>query len=198
MTAGKVGGHVDGMSCILLRTIGRRSGKPHTVCLSYLPDGDSMVIVGSFGGAEHHPAWYHNLRANPEVIVQRREQVFSATAETLTGDEREALWETRIAGASRYARYQQRTDREIPLVRLSYPTLTGRDPATASPGRRGSRVRGRNRRPRQVSGLWSLVSDVTGPVRDQEANRLGDSDLGNNATSQTQKTLGSRHTDHLR
>ena len=107
------------MPCILLRTVGRRSGKPHTVCLSYLPDGDSMVVVGSFGGADRHPAWYHNVLANPEVTVQNRGRVFTATAETLTGAEREAVWEARIAGAPRYARYQERTDREIPLVRLS-------------------------------------------------------------------------------
>ena len=118
LTRGRIGGHVDGMPCILLRTVGRRSGKPHTVCLSYLPDRNSMVVVGSFGGADRHPAWYHNLRANPEVIVQDREQVFAAIAETVTGDEREAVWEARIASAARYARYQERTDREIPLVRL--------------------------------------------------------------------------------
>jgi len=86
LTTGKIGSHVDGMPCILLRTIGRRSGKPHTVCLSYLPDGDSMVVVGSFGGGEFNPAWYHNLQANPEVIVRDRERVFWATAETLTGE----------------------------------------------------------------------------------------------------------------
>ncbi len=119
LSRGRIGGRVDGMPCILLRTIGRRSGKPHTVCLSYLPDGDSMVVVGSFGGADHHPAWYHNVVANPEVIVQNRERVFTATAETLTGIEREAVWEARIAGAPRYAHYQERTDREIPVVRLS-------------------------------------------------------------------------------
>ena len=56
------------------------------------PDGDSMVVVGSFGGADRHPAWYHNVVANPEVIVQNRERVFTATAETLTGAEREAVW----------------------------------------------------------------------------------------------------------
>ena len=122
LTGGKVGGSVDGMPCILLRTVGRRSGKPHTVCLSYLPDGDSMVVVGSFGGADHHPAWYHNLRANPEVIVQDRKRVFAAKVETLTGDKREALWKARTAGAPRYARYQERSDREIPLVRLSSST----------------------------------------------------------------------------
>ena len=125
LSKGKVGGHVDGMPCILLRTIGRRSAKSHTVCLSYLPDGDSMVIVGSFAGADHHPAWFHNLVANPDVIVQDRERVFEALAETITGDEREALWEERIASAPRYAGYQERTDREIPLVRLSYPTQGG-------------------------------------------------------------------------
>lgn len=107
------------MPCILLRTIGRRSGKPHTVCLSYLPDGDSMVVVGSFGGSDHHPAWYHNLRANPEVIVQNKGRVFAATAEILMGAEREAVWETRIASAPRYAHYQERTKRQIPLIRLS-------------------------------------------------------------------------------
>ena len=125
LSGGKVGSSVDGMPCILLSTIGRRSSKPHTVCLSYLRDGDSMVVVGSFGGADHHPAWYHNLRANPEVIVQDRKRVFATVAETLTGDEREALWEARIASAPRYARYQERTDREIPLVRLSYSTPAG-------------------------------------------------------------------------
>ena len=118
LTRGRVGGHVDGMPCILLRTTGRRSGKPHTVCLSYLPDGDSMIVVGSYGGAEHHPAWYHNLVANPEVVVQNRGRVFPATAETLTGDERAAVWQERVASAPRYARYQQSTDREIPLVRI--------------------------------------------------------------------------------
>ena len=119
LSRGKVGGRVEGMPCILLRTIGRRSGKPHTVCLSYLPDGDSMVIVGSFGGADRHPAWYHNLRANPEVIVQDGGRVFAATAETITGAERERVWKERVAGAPRYAHYQERTEREIPLVRLS-------------------------------------------------------------------------------
>ena len=120
LSAGKVGGHVAGMPCILLRTIGRRSGKPHTVCLSYLPDGDSMIVVGSYGGGEHHPAWFHNLQANPEAIVRDRERVFWATAETLGGADRDAAWDARIISAPRYAHYQELTDREIPLVRLSY------------------------------------------------------------------------------
>lgn len=120
LSTGKVGGHVAGMPCILLRTIGRRSGKPHTVCLSYLPDGDSMIVVGSYGGGEHHPAWFHNLQANPEAIVRDRERVFWATAETLTGAERNSAWDARITSAPRYAHYQELTDREIPLVRLSY------------------------------------------------------------------------------
>ncbi len=120
LTAGKIGSHLIGMPCIVLRTIGRRSGKPHTVCLTYLPDGDTMVVVGSFGGAAAHPAWYHNLVANPEVIVRDRDRVFWATAETVTGPERATLWDARVASAARYGGYQERTDRQIPLVRLSY------------------------------------------------------------------------------
>ena len=135
LTRGKVGGRVDGMPCIVLRTIGRRSGKPHTVCLSYLPDGDSMVLVGSFGGADRHPAWYHNLRANPEVIVQDGGRVFTATAEAITGAEREAVWEKRVAGAPRYAGYQERTEREIPLVRLR---RAGPFPVEPAPPRSGT------------------------------------------------------------
>ncbi len=119
LTRGKVGGRAAGMPCLLLRTTGRRSGKAHTVCLSYLPDGDSMVIVASFGGADQHPAWYHNLRANPEVTVQDGGRVFTASAQTITGAERERVWEERVASAPRYSHYQERTDREIPLVRLT-------------------------------------------------------------------------------
>ncbi len=82
LTGGRVGGRVDGMPCILLRTTGRRSTRPHTVCLSHLPDGDSMVVVGSFGGADRHPAWYHNLVANHDVKVQDRGRILPAVAET--------------------------------------------------------------------------------------------------------------------
>ena len=120
LTAGKIGAHTDGMPSILVRTIGRRSGKPHTVALTYLPEGDTMVVVASFGGGDHHPAWYHNLVANPEVIVRDRDRVFWATAETITGPERAAVWEARVASAPRYGGYQTKTERQIPLVRLSY------------------------------------------------------------------------------
>ena len=77
----------------------------HTVCLSYLPNGDLMVVVGFFGGADHRPAWCQNLRAIPEVIVRDRERIFLATTETLADDEWGVLWEARIATAPRYARY---------------------------------------------------------------------------------------------
>ena len=112
LSKGKVGSHVDGMPCILLRTIGRRSGKPHTVCLTFRLDGGRGVLRRrrSPPGLVPQPA------SQPRgVIVQERERVSSAVAETLTGEEREALWETRIASAARHARYQERTDREIPL-----------------------------------------------------------------------------------
>lgn len=120
LTAGRVGSTLVGRPGLLLRTIGRKSGKPHTVFLPYVPDGETMVVTASFAGSEHHPDWYHNLQANPEVIVRDRDRVFWCTSETITGKERELLWSMLVAGVPVYAEYQERCSREIPLVRLRY------------------------------------------------------------------------------
>jgi len=90
------------------------------VALTYLPDGDKMVVVGSFGGNDRHPAWYHDLMAAGEAAVRDRERVFWVTAELAEGAEREALWELVTAAYPRYNNYQAATSRVIPLVRLAY------------------------------------------------------------------------------
>ena len=107
-----------GTSTLLLTTRGRRSGEPRTAALIYGRHGDDYVVVASKGGAPKHPGWYANLRENPEVEVQVRDDRFPATARTATVEEREQLWEEMTTHWPDYDEYQQRTDREIPVVVL--------------------------------------------------------------------------------
>jgi deazaflavin-dependent oxidoreductase (nitroreductase family) len=110
---------MHGKPTLLLTTTGRRSGRLHTGPLPYLADGDAMIVVGSASGAERHPAWVLNLIANPRVTVQYLADSGPAHAEILADDERKAMWERINAEAPWYAGYQQRTSREIPLIRLT-------------------------------------------------------------------------------
>jgi len=118
-TNGKVLSRMRGKPTLLLTTTGRRTGRLHTVPLPYFADGDKMIVVGSASGAERHPAWVLNLIANPRVTVQYLADSGPAQAEVLDGDERKAMWERITAEAPWYADYQQRTSREIPLIRLT-------------------------------------------------------------------------------
>jgi deazaflavin-dependent oxidoreductase (nitroreductase family) len=115
---GKVGGMFDGANMILLTTTGARSGEPRLSPLMFFPDDDRIVIVASKAGAPTHPAWYHNIVANPRVTAEVGAERFEADAVTIEGEERDALY-ARIAEASpQFAEYQAATERTIPIVRL--------------------------------------------------------------------------------
>ena len=103
---------------LLLVTKGRRTGKSRTLPLIYGESGDAYLIVGSKGGSPAHPYWYLNLVAQPEVAIQVGAQRMRATARTATGEERETLWAQMSGLFPPYIEYQQRTEREIPLVVL--------------------------------------------------------------------------------
>lgn len=118
-TNGKVLSRMRGKPTLLLTTTGRRTGRPHTVPLPYLADGDAMIVIGSASGADRHPAWVLNLMADPRVTVRYLADSGPAHAEILAGRERAAMWQRINVEAPWYAGYQQRTSREIPLVRLS-------------------------------------------------------------------------------
>ena len=111
-----------GMAHMLVRTIGRKSGKEHKVALPYwLDEGGFPVVVASYAGAEVHPAWFHNLsdkKANPELFCRFQHGDFWAEAVILDGDEYARTWEALTADRPFYRDYQGLTTRRLPLVRF--------------------------------------------------------------------------------
>ena len=128
-TGGRMLGRLGHLEQVLLTTTGRRTGAPRTVPLAVTPVGSSVVLVASDGGAPGHPAWYLNLAAQPEVVVQRGRRAVPMLARVAVGAERDALWAAVVKNNPGYARYQERTPREIPVV-VCEPTGT---PARRTP-----------------------------------------------------------------
>jgi deazaflavin-dependent oxidoreductase (nitroreductase family) len=118
-THGLVGHRIPGLPpMLLLDHVGAKSAVKRTSPLLYIPDGDNVVIVASKGGFPKHPAWFHNLRANPDTTIQIGRDRRTVRARVATPAERKRLWPKAIAAYRDYARYQERTGREIPLVIL--------------------------------------------------------------------------------
>ncbi|MFI6788630.1 nitroreductase family deazaflavin-dependent oxidoreductase [Nonomuraea sp. NPDC050383] len=115
---GKVGGMFEGGNLVLLTTTGRKSGKQVTSPVMYLKDGERIVVVASYAGADHHPAWYLNLEANPSVTVEIGTETYQARAEIVEGDERDRLYARMVEVAPGFAEYQAKTERRIPVVAL--------------------------------------------------------------------------------
>jgi deazaflavin-dependent oxidoreductase (nitroreductase family) len=119
VTDGRIGGKFFGMPVVLLTTTGRKSGKSRSTMLTApVADGDTLVLVASYGGDSRHPAWFLNLRDNPEVEAVTAGSKRRMRARIVTGQERTDLWERIIKSYRGYAGYQNRTDREIPVVML--------------------------------------------------------------------------------
>ena len=121
-SGGKWGRTFFGSPILLLTTTGRRTGQPRTWPLTYLPEGDRLIVIASNGGQPNHPAWYLNLRANPRVRIQIGDQTRAMIAQTTEGDERARLWSRVVEEYPAYAEYQRKTDRQIPIVALRQET----------------------------------------------------------------------------
>jgi deazaflavin-dependent oxidoreductase (nitroreductase family) len=118
-TGGRLGQRIPGLPpMLLLDHVGAKSGTRRTVPLLYIEDGPNVVIVASKGGHPKHPAWFHNLRANPDTSVQIGPERRAVHARVASPDERARLWPKAVAAYADYRRYQQRTGREIPLLIL--------------------------------------------------------------------------------
>jgi F420H(2)-dependent quinone reductase len=118
LTGGRIGGTFRGAPCLLLHHVGRKSGKAHTSPLMYAEDGDDLVIVASKGGAPKDPLWWLNLKASPHTTVQVGGEHREVTARQASPEEKQRLWPKVNAVWPEFERYQQRTDRDIPVVIL--------------------------------------------------------------------------------
>jgi deazaflavin-dependent oxidoreductase (nitroreductase family) len=118
---GRVGGMFEGAALLLLTTTGARSGRPHTTPLTYMADaagGDRLLVFASNAGAPTHPAWYHNVLADPRVAVEVGTRSYQATALPLHDEERDRAYARQSELVPAYAEYQRQTTRVIPVVAL--------------------------------------------------------------------------------
>lgn len=119
-SGGRILGRAFGMPVLELETIGRKTGKPrNTMLTTPVRDDDRVVLVASYGGDDRHPAWFLNLRDDPNVKVTSDGKTRSMTARVATAEEKAELWPQVVQAYKGYGGYQDRTDRDIPLVILT-------------------------------------------------------------------------------
>ncbi|GAB3970070.1 hypothetical protein GCM10029978_042670 [Actinoallomurus acanthiterrae] len=114
------GGKIMGFNALILTTVGAKSGLERTTPVGWFPGEDGgWLIVASAAGAAGNPAWYYNLAAHPDKVqIEVEGRKMAVAAEQLHGTEREEAWRQITAAAPRFAQYQQKTDRELPIIRL--------------------------------------------------------------------------------
>ena len=118
-TKGRIGGTVMGMPALVLHTTGRKTGaRRATMLTTPVREGDTVVLVGSYGGDDREPMWTRNVRANPDVEITMDGATRPMRARIASSDERAELWPRVTSKYKGYAGYQTNTDREIPLVIL--------------------------------------------------------------------------------
>lgn len=114
-------GRAAGFNALVLTTVGRKTGFERSTPVGWFPGPDgSWLIVASAAGAAKNPAWYFNLAAHPDrVRIETAGRTTAVTAEELHGPERDEAWGQITAAAPRFAQYQVKTDRQIPVIRLT-------------------------------------------------------------------------------
>ncbi len=123
LAAGRIrrkGGKFMGFNALILTTVGRKSGAERTNPVGWFPGKDgSWLIVASAAGAPGNPAWYYNIAAHPDKVqIEVEGRRIAVVAEQLHGAERAGAWDQIVAAAPRFGGYQQKTDRELPVIRL--------------------------------------------------------------------------------
>jgi deazaflavin-dependent oxidoreductase (nitroreductase family) len=116
---GKVGGHFEGKSLLLLHTKGAKSRQERINPVACIKDGDRLVVIASKGGASTHPDWYHNLLADPQVSVEVGTEKFQAYAEVSAEPERTRLYNKMVEVMPGFDDYRRKTTRVIPVIVLA-------------------------------------------------------------------------------
>jgi deazaflavin-dependent oxidoreductase (nitroreductase family) len=113
-------GKMMGFNALILTTVGAKSGAQRTNPVGWFPGkDDSWLIVASAAGAARNPAWYYNIAAHPDKVrIEVNGQTIPVTAEQLHGAERDQAWQQITASGPRFAQYQRKTDRELPVIHL--------------------------------------------------------------------------------
>ncbi|MFW0792645.1 nitroreductase/quinone reductase family protein [Gordonia sp. CPCC 205515] len=116
--SGKIFGESPGL---VLTTVGRKSGEERTNPVSWFPgENGSRLIVASANGAAKNPAWYYNIASNPDKVrIEVDGRKVAVRAEQLNGEERAKAWRQIADSSERFAKYQEQTDRELPVIRLT-------------------------------------------------------------------------------
>ncbi len=117
-TGGKLFGRMGKSPILLLNTVGRKTDRKRTSPLLYVMDGEDFVIIASKGGAPTNPAWYLNLKANPDATVEIGDREVRVRAEEVDSEEKVRLWQKMVEMYPTYDGYQTKTEREIPLLVL--------------------------------------------------------------------------------
>jgi deazaflavin-dependent oxidoreductase (nitroreductase family) len=115
---GRVGGHFEGRTLLLLHSIGARSGAERVNPLMYLALDGSYAVFATNSGYANHPGWYHNLRAHPSASVEVGTRAVDVTAREAEGEERARIWARQIEVAPAFAELQAKTSRLIPVLLL--------------------------------------------------------------------------------
>jgi deazaflavin-dependent oxidoreductase (nitroreductase family) len=116
---GRVGGQFEGAPLLILHTVGAKSGQPRTNIMMYLKDDDRYLIFASNAGADTHPAWFHNVSANPNVRIEVGDDSFDAVASALDGSERAEKYAEQARRYPGFGEYQEKTSRTIPVVAVA-------------------------------------------------------------------------------
>ena len=117
-SGGRIGSRFGKASILILTTTGRRSGRTRSAPLIYVEDTGAYWIVGSFGGRDEHPAWVHNLRADPTAHVTIRDKTIPVRAHAASPADRERVWPTLLSVYPAYSSYEGRTGRRFEVFAL--------------------------------------------------------------------------------
>ncbi len=116
---GKLGGRFAGTRLLILHTRGARTGQERLTPVAYLPDNGRLYVFAAGPYLPHHPAWYRNLVAHPDVTVEVGAETFDATARVLTDNDRAAIWDRFVAEIPELPGWQRDAQREFPIVELT-------------------------------------------------------------------------------